>query len=162
MVGQRKLATTAIHRNRTSKPRMLGFFGWPCAILSTWIKPTNLGVAPQVQHGPLSPRRLVWPRTPAFHAGDRGSNPLGDARLFNQHPCLVNSVTQSFEPVFSSPFQLSGKRSKNGRKSYIQQNGNFKLGIKFYFLLTYLPYLIRSSAKQTLGRYQFEFLRGDF
>ncbi len=25
------------------------------------------------------PHRLAWPRTPAFHAGDRGSNPLGDA-----------------------------------------------------------------------------------
>ena len=25
------------------------------------------------------PYRLAWPRTPAFHAGNRGSNPLGDA-----------------------------------------------------------------------------------
>jgi hypothetical protein len=29
------------------------------------------------------PHRLAWPRTPAFHAGDRGSNPLGDANFFN-------------------------------------------------------------------------------
>ncbi len=27
----------------------------------------------------MRPHRLAWPRTPAFHAGDRGSNPLGDA-----------------------------------------------------------------------------------
>ena len=27
----------------------------------------------------LGPRRLVWPRTPAFHAGNVGSNPAGDA-----------------------------------------------------------------------------------
>ena len=25
-----------------------------------------------------SPHRLAWPRTPAFHAGDAGSNPAGD------------------------------------------------------------------------------------
>jgi hypothetical protein len=29
----------------------------------------------------MRPHRLAWPRTPAFHAGDRGSNPLGDATL---------------------------------------------------------------------------------
>ena len=28
-----------------------------------------------------SPHRLAWPRTPAFHAGDAGSNPAGDASL---------------------------------------------------------------------------------
>src|SRR5439155_8774109 len=27
----------------------------------------------------LCPRRLGWPRTPAFHAGNVGSNPAGDA-----------------------------------------------------------------------------------
>lgn len=26
-----------------------------------------------------SPHRLVWPRTPAFQAGNTGSNPVGDA-----------------------------------------------------------------------------------
>jgi hypothetical protein len=25
------------------------------------------------------PHRLAWSRTPAFHAGDTGSNPVGDA-----------------------------------------------------------------------------------
>src|SRR5208337_5616911 len=25
------------------------------------------------------PRRLAWPRTPAFHVGNTGSNPVGDA-----------------------------------------------------------------------------------
>ena len=28
------------------------------------------------------PVRLAWPRTPPFHGGDRGSNPLRDAILF--------------------------------------------------------------------------------
>ena len=28
----------------------------------------------------VCPHRLAGPRTPAFHAGDRGSNPLGDAK----------------------------------------------------------------------------------
>jgi hypothetical protein len=28
------------------------------------------------------PRRLAWPRTPAFHAGNTGSNPVGDAKKF--------------------------------------------------------------------------------
>jgi hypothetical protein len=28
-----------------------------------------------------SPHRLAWPRTPAFHAGDAGSNPAGDANF---------------------------------------------------------------------------------
>ena len=31
----------------------------------------------------VCPHRLAWPRTPAFHAGDAGSNPAGDA---NFHP----------------------------------------------------------------------------
>jgi hypothetical protein len=30
-----------------------------------------------------SPHRLAWPRTPAFHAGNAGSNPAGDAILNN-------------------------------------------------------------------------------
>ena len=28
------------------------------------------------------PHRLARPRTPAFHVGNRGSNPLGDANFF--------------------------------------------------------------------------------
>src|ERR1700687_3779322 len=27
----------------------------------------------------VRPRRLAWPRTPAFHVGNTGSNPVGDA-----------------------------------------------------------------------------------
>ena len=27
------------------------------------------------------PRRLAWSRTPAFHAGDTGSNPVGDVQI---------------------------------------------------------------------------------
>ena len=32
------------------------------------------------------PHRLARPRTPAFHAGDRGSNPLGDASITGVNP----------------------------------------------------------------------------
>ena len=37
---------------------------------------------PPCYHAPSensSPHRLVWPRTPAFQAGNTGSNPVGDA-----------------------------------------------------------------------------------
>ena len=27
------------------------------------------------------PHRLAWPRTPPFHGGNRGSNPLGDTKI---------------------------------------------------------------------------------
>ena len=30
---------------------------------------------------PVGPRRLVWPRTSAFHADNTGSNPVGDTSL---------------------------------------------------------------------------------
>jgi hypothetical protein len=34
------------------------------------------------------PHRLVRPRTPAFHVGNRGSNPLGDAKFIVEEPWL--------------------------------------------------------------------------
>ena len=40
--------------------------------------PSGLTILLQ-RFGRMRPHRLAWPRTPAFHAGDRGSNPLGDA-----------------------------------------------------------------------------------
>ena len=58
------------------------------------------------------PRRLVWPRTPAFHAGDTGSNPVGDANspLNTQHASKIfllqrNSINAeaSREEAFGSP-----------------------------------------------------------
>src|ERR1700730_18352265 len=30
------------------------------------------------------PRRLAWPRTSPFHGGNTGSNPVGDAKPFQQ------------------------------------------------------------------------------
>ena len=34
---------------------------------------------------PISgPRRLAWPRTSPFHGGNTGSNPVGDAKSFQQ------------------------------------------------------------------------------
>src|SRR5260370_19862162 len=31
-----------------------------------------------------SPRRLAWPRTSPFHGGNTGSNPVGDAKSFQE------------------------------------------------------------------------------
>ncbi len=36
----------------------------------------------------MRPHRLAWPRTPPFHGGDRGSNPLGDA-IKIKHPVTI-------------------------------------------------------------------------
>ncbi len=36
-------------------------------------------------HQDSCPHRLVRPRTPPFHGGNRGSNPLGDAIYFNNY-----------------------------------------------------------------------------
>ncbi len=42
-----------------------------------------------------SPRRLARPRTSPFHGGNTGSNPVGDAKPFNQfHEFLPNSGVQ--------------------------------------------------------------------
>ena len=35
------------------------------------------------------PHRLAWSRTPAFHAGNAGSNPAGDAQRFSWVTCTV-------------------------------------------------------------------------
>ena len=49
----------------------------------------------------IRPLRLAWPRTPPFHGGDTGSNPVGDAKYQKGHfplgkwpfffDCLSNS-----------------------------------------------------------------------
>jgi hypothetical protein len=50
----------------------------------------------------LCPHRLAWSRTPAFHAGNRGSNPLGDANYINKlrfiviAACGVDGSTDGF------------------------------------------------------------------
>ena len=47
----------------------------------------------------LRPHRLAWPRTPAFHAGDRGSNPRGDANI-------KKGLSKSDSPFFMLYFNL--------------------------------------------------------
>ena len=44
------------------------------------------------------PYRLVWPRTPPFHGGDTGSNPVGVAIFL-----LRNSVHCKILPIFGDP-----------------------------------------------------------
>jgi hypothetical protein len=41
----------------------------------------------------MRPHRLARSRTPAFHAGDRGSNPLGDA---TKHIKAFSIVLEAF------------------------------------------------------------------
>jgi hypothetical protein len=40
---------------------------------------------------PYRPRRLARPRTPPFHGDNMGSNPIGDAKYFNNlgNLCLL-------------------------------------------------------------------------
>src|SRR5215472_8778794 len=47
---------------------------------------------------PLGPRRLVRPRTPAFHAGNVGSNPAGDAPQRTVKDALYGDRTSSLSP----------------------------------------------------------------
>ena len=51
----------------------------------------------------LRPHRLAWPRTPAFQAGNTGSNPVGDTKL---HPPIR---TSPFEPGKFNPHFCSRK-----------------------------------------------------
>jgi hypothetical protein len=52
----------------------------------------------------MRPHRLAWSRTPAFHAGDTGSNPVGDA-IRNQ------GVRQlSLTPLYFIPHTIPHKR----------------------------------------------------
>jgi hypothetical protein len=53
----------------------------------------------QSQH--MRPHRLAWSRTPAFHAGDRGSNPLGDATYSIKG--LQEIVSPFLMPIFYRP-----------------------------------------------------------
>ena len=45
----------------------------------------------------VRPHRLARPRTPAFHAGDTGSNPVGDAISFSAVGQLEQFVPDAFE-----------------------------------------------------------------
>ena len=41
-----------------------------------------------------SPHRLAWPRTPAFHAGDAGSNPAGDANSYPKIGLIISQTSK--------------------------------------------------------------------
>ena len=43
----------------------------------------SIGSSPALQPE-TRPRRLAWPRTSPFHGGNTGSNPVGDAKSFQQ------------------------------------------------------------------------------
>jgi hypothetical protein len=50
------------------------------------------------------PRRLARPRTPAFHVGNTGSNPVGDAPLFwTQERLGAKWVPNSFDARADAP-----------------------------------------------------------
>ena len=50
------------------------------------------------------PHRLARPRTPAFHVGNRGSNPLGDAKLFQG---LANRLIPEMHVCKPDPHQIT-------------------------------------------------------
>ena len=57
----------------------------------------------------MRPHRLARSRTPAFHAGDRGSNPLGDANK-------INSLKLSYtEIIFGNNPDIKSFGIKNSR-----------------------------------------------
>lgn len=72
-------------RNGIDKPRILFIFKTLVGPLTQSVEyqPFKLGVAGSSPARPIlySPHRLARSRTPAFHAGDRGSNPLGGVFL---------------------------------------------------------------------------------
>ena len=51
-------------------------------------KTLSRGSPVRIRHGSPAnrPRRLARPRTPAFHADNTGSNPVGDAKFSNDLP----------------------------------------------------------------------------
>ena len=59
----------------------------------------------------IRPHRLGWPRTPGFHPGNRGSNPLGDAKYdsFDTAACIslkigeIAVVRKEFPSKYISP-----------------------------------------------------------
>src|ERR1700733_8093318 len=74
--------------------------------------------------GPPSVPVVQWPRTPPFHGGNTGSNPVGDAKLSQSlsgnHPkspstslgpvkCLQTISPASFPAATSSSFAGSGR-----------------------------------------------------
>lgn len=57
----------------------------------------------------VRPHRLAWSRTPAFHAGNTGSNPVGDASLFINFLYIFLSKTPHFYY-----FQIIPKKNLTG------------------------------------------------
>ena len=63
----------------------------------------HLGSPFSFTFGLMRPHRLAWPRTPPFHGGDRGSNPLGDAIFLSSNPRRIHHRTEhSHTPLASN------------------------------------------------------------
>src|SRR5207249_10617633 len=60
----------------------------------------------------LCPRRLAWPRTPAFHAGNVGSNPAGDASQTRVVPSEARNFVFGRYPLIPPVFgEATGTRT---------------------------------------------------
>ena len=72
----------------------------------------------------LRPHRLAWPRTPAFQAGNTGSNPVGDTRRF--YPRDFPSNPLIIRPMAASPAKRKvpslscDSRMRDGRSFPVQ------------------------------------------
>ena len=55
------------------------------------------------------PRRLAWPRTPAFHVGDTGSNPVGDTSLIRTDQKFLSLALSSLWKLIPGGAGLSCK-----------------------------------------------------
>ena len=62
-----------------------------------------------------SPRRLAWPRTPAFHAGNAGSNPAGGAIFYFEFKYYMKKAGSS---VGRAPPLQGGGRGFESRPAY--------------------------------------------
>ncbi len=78
------------------------FFGGTLLLPDAWLQPNRHENSAHVKmHNlPGRPHRLAWPRTPPFHGGDRGSNPLGDA-----NKTLGSSTVYPSEPAEAASHQ---------------------------------------------------------
>ena len=71
-----KKNTSIIHSQKKCRKIQLGL-AKPPVLCKT--RPSRIGADQQIRLKIVRPHRLAWSRTAAFHAVNRGSNPLGDA-----------------------------------------------------------------------------------
>ena len=86
-----------LHAPRSLLPALSSLLIAPCSFLFT----TDVTFCILAQsRNDQGPHRLAWSRTPAFHAGNTGSNPVGDAINF-QRLTHFSKIPNSFQYPYS-------------------------------------------------------------